>query len=89
MWHEIAWTDDSEQHIARHDVTPAEVHEVLQGDPKLYRQGRGNTTLVFGITDSGRHLLVVLADSLDGRDYVVTAREMTSGEKKNFKDKGK
>lgn len=89
MWHEIAWTDDSEHHIARHGVTPPDVHEVLQGEPKLYRQGREGTTLVFGTTDSGRHLLVVLAESPDGRDYIVTARDMTPGEKKNFKHKGK
>lgn len=88
MWHEIAWTDESEQHIARHGVTPADVHEVLQADPKLYRTGRDNTALVFGTTNPGRHLLVVLAEALDGRDYVVTARDMTPGEKKNFKHKG-
>lgn len=89
MWHEIAWTDESEHHIARHDITPADVHEGLQGEPKLYRHGRENTTLVFGSTHSGRYLLVVLAEALDGRDYVVTARDMTAGEKKNFKQKGK
>lgn len=89
MWHELAWNDENERHIARHNVTPAEVHEVLQGEPKLYQSGRDDTKLVFGVTDSGRHLLVVLADSLDGRDYVVTARDMTAGEKRNFKNKGK
>ena len=89
MWHEIAWTDESEHHIARHDVIPTEVHEVLQGEPKLYRQGREDTRLVFGATNSGRYLLVVLVESLDGRDYVVTARDMTPGEKRNFKYKGR
>lgn len=89
MWHEVAWTDESESHIARHDVTPTDVHEVLQSKPKFYRQGRDGTVLVFGTTNSGRHLLVVLAESLDGRDYVITARDMTHGEKRNFKQKGK
>lgn len=31
---------------------------------------------------------MVLTESLDSRDHVVTAREMTPGEKKNFKHKG-
>jgi hypothetical protein len=43
--------------------------------------------LVFGTTYTGRHLVVVLADALDGRDYVVTARDMTAEEKTTFQRK--
>jgi hypothetical protein len=34
-------------------------------------------------------LLVVLADALDGRDYVVTARDMTDTERRAFTEKGR
>jgi hypothetical protein len=37
----------------------------------------------------GRHLLVVLAEAADGRDYVVTARDMDNDEKASFSRKGR
>jgi uncharacterized protein len=44
---------------------------------------------VFGTTDTGRYLLVVLAESIDGRTYVVTARDMTNAERQAFRRKGR
>ncbi len=87
MWHELSWNDENESHIARHGVLPAEVHEVLGSAPKIYSDGRNKTRLVFGTTHTGRHLVIVLADALDGRDYVVTARDMTTSEKATFRRK--
>ena len=83
---EIMWTEGSEEHIrARHQVTPAEVEEVVNTRPRLVEPGRDDTEQVFGTTNAGRHLLVVLADALDGRDYVVTARDMTDTERRKFR----
>lgn len=87
MWHELSWNDENEAHIARHGVTPDEVHQVLDSDPRIYLVGRENTRLVLGTTYAGRHLVVVLADGVDGRDYVVTARDMTPEEKATFQRK--
>jgi len=47
-------------------------------------EGEG-TTLVYGQSYSGRLLLVVLADSEDGRKFVVTSRDMTVKEARTFK----
>lgn len=66
---EIRWTERSEDHIARHDVEPIEVEQVIYTRPRLVTDGRGQTTLVFGTTDAGRHLVVVLADAEDGRHF--------------------
>ena len=44
---------------------------------------------MFGTTDTGRYLLVVLAESIDGRAYVVTARDMTNAERQAFRRKGR
>jgi uncharacterized protein len=82
---EIMWTEESEAHIARHGVSPAEVEEALYARPRLVAGGREGTTLVFSTTAAGRHLLVVLAEAPDGRDFVVTARDMTSNEKQSFR----
>ena len=49
--------------------------------------GRDGTTVLFGQTHAGRHLLVVLAGSGDGRWYVVTARTMTDPERRVYNKK--
>ena len=83
---DIHWTDDSEAHIARHRVTPAEVEQSTY--QSFYtKPSRNGTTLLLGQTDAGRYLLVVLAPSGDGRWYVVTARAMTYSERLTFKKK--
>jgi uncharacterized DUF497 family protein len=87
VWHEVSWNDENEAHIAQHGVTPAEVHQVLDSDPRVYRSSRDSTRLVFGATYAGRYLVIVLADALDGRDYVVTARDMTPTENATFQRK--
>jgi uncharacterized DUF497 family protein len=79
------WTEESEAHIwSRHQVTPAEVEEVVNARPRLVEPGRDDTEQVFGTTYAGRYLVVVLAEAFDGRDYVVTARGMTESERRSF-----
>ena len=80
------WTEESERHIwTRHEVTPAEVEEIVNTQPRLVEPGRDDTELVFGTTNAGRHLVVVLSEALDGRDHVVTARGMTDTERRKFR----
>ena len=81
---EVLWTEDSETHIGRHNVTPLEVEQVLYNQPRLAVPGRDDTTEVLGQTGSGRLLLVVVTEAGDGRDFVVTARDMTVAEKRAF-----
>ena len=86
---EIRWTDKSEDHIAAHNVTPEEVEQVLYARPRLVLKGAEGTEYAFGTTDVGRYLLVVLVESIDGRAYVVTARDMTDAERQAFRRKGR
>ena len=51
--------------------------------------GRDDTTEVLGQTDAGRLLLVVVTDAGDGRDFVVTARDMTVAEKRAFRKRSR
>jgi uncharacterized protein len=64
------------------------VEQALYGRPRLSTAGRNRTTLVLGTGNEGRHLLVVVTEALDGRDFVVTARDMTNDEKRLFRKKG-
>lgn len=82
---EIRWTEGSEDHIARHRVEPAEVEAVIYTRPRWSHPGREGTELVYGTTDAGRYLLVVLAAGSDGRYFVVTARDMDSAERRQFR----
>lgn len=81
---EIGWTEDSEEHIARHGVEPGEVEVVVNTRPRWTRPGRGGIDLIYGTTDAGRYLLVVLAPGADGRWFVVTARDMDTAERRVF-----
>jgi uncharacterized DUF497 family protein len=86
---EVMWTEDSEAHIGRHNVTPLEVEQVLYGQPRLAVPGRDDTTEVLGQTDAGRLLLVVVTQAGDGRDFVVTARNMTTTERRAFQERSR
>ncbi|CAN5269704.1 hypothetical protein BH20ACT5_BH20ACT5_10270 [soil metagenome] len=89
MWRELAWNDASEAHIARHGVTPLEVEEVVNTGPRWEHHGLDDSTLVYGRTDAGRHLLVVLVELADGRRYVATARDLTDTEMRALGRKGR
>lgn len=86
---EIRWTERAEDHIAAHAVTPDEVEQVVNTRPRLTLPGRDETEYIFGTSDAGRYLLVVLVVALDGRDYVATARDMTDGERRGFRRKAR
>lgn len=85
MRREIGWTDGSEAHIARHNVEPDEVEQIVHSRPRWTRPGRDDTQLVYGTTNAGRYLLVVLAPAADGRSFVVTARDMDTAERRAFR----
>ncbi len=50
--------------------------------------GKNDSTLIYGRTRAGRHLLVAAVDD-DGEAFIVTARDMTDREKRTFKRKAR
>ena len=87
MANEIRWTEDSEEHIGRHGVSPEEVEDAAYARPRLVATGHAGTRLVLGTTSAGRYLFVVLGEAADGSDYCVTARDMTDNERRLFRRK--
>lgn len=67
-----SWSDD---HVAAHGVSLDEVREAILERPYWSAPGREGTTLVYGLTFAGRHLLVVVIAEGD-EAFVVTARDM-------------
>lgn len=89
VYREIAWSEVSEIHIARHGVSPGEVEVAINGRPVLTRRGREDTTEIYGTSDAGRALVVIVIPALDGRWYVITARDMTDNERRAFRRRGR
>jgi len=87
----IKWTDENIEHAARHAVRPEEVEEVCSDKEEIpfIRSGRENLHYVFGKTNSGRFLFVVVRFIRQGEVRVITARDMNEWEKTYFKARGK
>lgn len=87
----IRWTAESIEHIARHGIKPEEVEEVCfnESDVPFIRSGKENLHYVFGKTDSGRFLLVVVKFLRPGEVKLITARDMNPWEKNYFRKRGK
>jgi uncharacterized DUF497 family protein len=82
----FVWNDENTAHIARHAVSPDEVEEALVGEPVVLR-GPDGRYLAYGPTESGRWLFVVYVTLPRGRIRVLTARDMTEGERRLYKRK--
>ena len=81
-------SDWSASHIAAHGVTLDEVREAILEHPYWAAPGRDGTVLLYGRTYAGRYLLAVAIP--EGEEaFIVTARDMTSAEKKTFRRKAR
>ena len=85
--YELIWSEDRTDHIARHGVVPDEVDEVCFGRSFVQRaksQGENPVYYILGQTEAGRYLFCVVIHFPDGRGYPVTARPMTTRERRRF-----
>ena len=84
----LLWPEERIDHIARHGVTPAEVEEVCFGKSFVRRaksEGANPVYYVMGQTGAGRYLFCVVIRFPDGNVFPVTAREMTTKEKRRYR----
>lgn len=83
MYEELHWDEDRLEHIARHHVTIKEVLEVVAG---IFWSPRweGDKRRVYGQTGSGRYLFVIVGRRQNGELWLVTARNMTSDERRLY-----
>jgi len=86
---QFLWPEDRVEHIVEHDVTPEEFEQVCFGRALILRakaRGENPVYYVLGETDSGRHLFCVVIEFPGGKGYPVTARGMTTKEKRRYAD---
>lgn len=69
---------------SRHGVSFTEVEEACLSETSHVRRSREGLYKLFGQTAAGRYILVVLVNLGRGIWKVVTAREMTDGEKRQY-----
>lgn len=55
----------------------------------LGRHGTGRGPTDLRPNRVGRYRLVVVTEGADGRDFIITARDMTANEKRMFRAKGR
>ncbi|MHB1405152.1 MAG: BrnT family toxin [Desulfitobacteriaceae bacterium] len=76
------WNDANIEHIARHNVIPDEAEEAFLD--ALFRKRRDGRLLVYGVTDPGRYIFIVVALKPDGVVRVITARDMSHSERRYY-----
>jgi len=72
-----------EEHIARHQVSVAEVEEVVFGAPFIRRTRQGRYHVI-GQTEAGRYLAVFIAPRGGGMYGLVTARDADDAERRAY-----
>ena len=82
----LAWSEDAELHIrSRHGVTVSETEEAAYNH-RLALKGRTSGVYeVFGRSDAGLYLLVVVRYLGRGSAKVITARDMTETERRRYR----
>jgi len=82
------WDEQNLEHIARHWVRPDEAEAVLDNSPLLLKSA-DEKYLAYGQTDNGRYLLVVFIRKYGSVVRVITARDLTGDEKKQYRRRRK
>ena len=77
------WDQYNIAHIAEHQVAPEEAEEACYHKPLIFKS-RLERYYVFGRTDSGRYLTVIIALNNNGQVRVITARDMSDAERQRF-----
>ena len=90
---DLIWLPDIvDKLIEKHGVEPYEVEEVFAGHPRVFRGPKGHypgedVYYALGQTEAGRYLFVVFIRKIDGRGLVLSARDMSAKEHRQFSRK--
>ena len=82
----LYWDDANIEHIARHSFGLVDIEDVCFGKHISFR-ARGQRYVLYGKTESGNMIMVVL-EQLFGQVFrPITARRMTDREKRSYRKK--
>lgn len=80
----LIWDEWNVEHTTKHGVTREEIEEVCFTKHFAQRSGR-NKMAIWGQTEDGRYLLVILGIEEHSDYYSVSAREMEEKEKRQYR----
>ena len=74
---------------SKHRVEPEEVENLFENRPRIFRGPKGHYAgedvyYALGQTDEDRYLFVVYIKKRDGRALILSARDMTTKERRRF-----
>ena len=81
---EVAWSEQSEEHVSRHGVSPEEFEDVLVDPERLLARGRTGSMVALGRSAAGRYLVAIYVHR-GGLVIPITARPMTEAERRRFR----
>ena len=88
----LVWLDEVIEKLSqKHNVSPHEVKEILESDPRFrfvekgHREGE-NVYSALGQTRGGRYLIVFFVYKKGGGALVLSARDMTPRERKRYEE---
>lgn len=90
---DLIWLPDIvDKLLEKHHVEPYEVEEVFAEQPRIFRGPKGHypgedVYYALGRTEAGRYLFIVFIRKIDGRALVLSARDMTTKERRQFRRK--
>ena len=80
----IEWDSKTkEKVIKKHGLTIHEVEEVFQGDKRI--KAHAGVYVALGTSISGKYLVVVFKKQSNDSIKIITARQMTKSEKKQYR----
>jgi len=84
---EFEWDEGNRnKNLIKHNVTDEEAEEVFFNRAK-YTKTYGDRYKLLGVTNSGRYLTVIFALKKHGVVRIISARDMTDKERRNYKKK--
>ena len=78
------WDPRHVAHIARHNILPEDVDEVLEDEHCRLLRGRDERYLLYGRTEAGRMIIVVIAGDVGRIGIPITSRDVTDAERRRF-----
>jgi uncharacterized DUF497 family protein len=84
--YDFRWNEWNVDHIARHGVSPEEAEFVITHMRSPFpRRADNDKRIAWGQTAGGRYLQVAYLLDPDGTVYVIHARDLTDGQKRQLR----
>lgn len=83
---ELLWDDETIEHIwGRHHLTIDEVNEAFHHLKALIHTGKYGRQVVYGQTEGGRYLTIIVKFESRQSAWLITARPMSDSERQRYR----